>query len=870
MFRCDANGNCLYNACSIALVGTSNMSQILRALASAELYLNASFYKQHPYFTELAKTHKSFAKGHSHLYHSLTKPIGDTLEEDVTKVEECLRLAALQNCVNKEWSPFVFLLALSNVIGIPIYSFYPKGIYKFGSPIVCNAHIFPRDSAPVLTDPIRLLWMTDSCYATSKPLNANHFVPFFYIKSLSQTNDQNQSVGAKGAKGKGLVQSRLVFKLTAGSDKEDDNVTEDNQVRNSGVEIKVASPSTRVMVKQERCDTKIEDELVELDEFEGQRYDIGRYAKSAKIADDVKYDALKNVWMPERNFKFPQRSFYEKNRCFQSAWLQNFQWLAYSAIHDGAFCVPCVLFGRKIGSKIDQLISSPLTDWSSANRRFKAHQMNSGSHKTALVTMQEFTRVMERKIKPINEVQECAYSKKVTKNREKLAPIVKTILLCARQNIPLRGHPDDSNQYETNNCGNFQALLDFRVDSGDKVLQNHFETAPRNATYRPKTIQNELITCAAEVVNNRIIDEIKSSKFYSIMADEVADCSNREQMPLVIRYLDPQNEIQERFVKFISCDKGTSGEALKDKIIECPRMDLQLDLKDCRGQCYDGAGNMAGKYRGVAARILALNDLALYTHCASHKLNLCVAASCKLQNVRNMMDNIQIIAKFFDKSPKRQLLLEKMVQQYLPTYNHNKLIDICRTRWVLRVDGLARFADMYIAIAEALFCIRDNADGEWDNSASDAYGLATVSTNFDFIMSLVIVRMCLGYTRYATVQLQGAHIDILKGLKEVEIMTKSLQTARDSIDIYHSEWYKKACDIANKVDAAVKCPRIGGKQQHRANAPSDNVFNHYKVNVAIPFLDHFLEDIKRSVVFIAVCVMVANRSVFSKWPSSST
>ena len=101
---CDANGNCLYNACSIALVGTSNMNQILRALASAELYLHASFYKEHPYLTELAKTHKSFAKGHSHLYHSLSQTIGDTLALDFTKIEECLRREALQNGVNKKGS----------------------------------------------------------------------------------------------------------------------------------------------------------------------------------------------------------------------------------------------------------------------------------------------------------------------------------------------------------------------------------------------------------------------------------------------------------------------------------------------------------------------------------------------------------------------------------------------------------------------------------------------------------------------------------------------------------------------------------------------------------------------------------------------
>ena len=82
-------------------------------------------------------------------------------------------------------------------------------------------------------------------------------------------------------------------------------------------------------------------------------------------------------------------------------------------------------------------MSSPLTNWSSANRRLKAHKLNSDTHKTALATMQEFTRLMERKIKPINEIQEYAYSKKVAENRAMLAPIVKTILLCARQNIPL-------------------------------------------------------------------------------------------------------------------------------------------------------------------------------------------------------------------------------------------------------------------------------------------------------------------------------------------------------------------------------------------------------------------------------------------------
>ena len=135
MFRRAANGNCLHNACSIALVGTSNMSQILRALASEELYLHASFYKGHPYPTELAETYKSFAKGHSHLHHSLSQTIGDTLAEEVPKVEDYFTLEGLPNCVGKELSPFIFLVALSSTISLPIYSLCPKGLYEFGSAI---------------------------------------------------------------------------------------------------------------------------------------------------------------------------------------------------------------------------------------------------------------------------------------------------------------------------------------------------------------------------------------------------------------------------------------------------------------------------------------------------------------------------------------------------------------------------------------------------------------------------------------------------------------------------------------------------------------------------------------------------------------
>ena len=44
------NGDCLYNAVSLALVGNESYAMLLRLLVALELALNVDFYAQHPKF----------------------------------------------------------------------------------------------------------------------------------------------------------------------------------------------------------------------------------------------------------------------------------------------------------------------------------------------------------------------------------------------------------------------------------------------------------------------------------------------------------------------------------------------------------------------------------------------------------------------------------------------------------------------------------------------------------------------------------------------------------------------------------------------------------------------------------------------------
>ncbi|CAI6370879.1 unnamed protein product [Macrosiphum euphorbiae] len=94
-------------------------------------------------------------------------------------------------------------------------------------------------------------------------------------------------------------------------------------------------------------------------------------------------------------------------------------------------------------------------------------------------------------------------------------------------------------------------------------------------------------------------------------------------MSEIIRYVYIANgkvKIEESFIDFIITDEKT-GEGLASDIMK-KLQDDQLDIQDARGQGYDNGANMAGKYRGVQARIQEKNNLALYIPCANHCLNL--------------------------------------------------------------------------------------------------------------------------------------------------------------------------------------------------------------------------------------------------------
>ena len=80
--------------------------------------------------------------------------------------------------------------------------------------------------------------------------------------------------------------------------------------------------------------------------------------------------------------------------------------------------------------------------------------------------------------------------------------------------------------------------------------------APKNARYTSKTIQNESIAVTGSKVGHDILNEVRSGKFYPIIADEVTDTAYKEELSLVIHYVH-DGEIREVFIDFLEVERIT-------------------------------------------------------------------------------------------------------------------------------------------------------------------------------------------------------------------------------------------------------------------------------------------------------------------------
>ena len=244
---------------------------------------------------------------------------------------------------------------------------------------------------------------------------------------------------------------------------------------------------------------------------------------------------------PDPNPKsYPRTRLYASGafRQFNPSWLNKYPWLHYSREVDGVFCRACAFFapGTAGGQALGQFVTQPFRSWVNKTQKMNGHS-KLDYHLTAKAKMTEFLARHENPSQTISTIFEQDAKRRMAENKKVVESLFKIVLLCGKQGIPFRGHRDDNVNWteteEQGNQGNFIELVRFRAQTDD-ILCRHLQNAQKNAVYTSKTIQNELIEAAGKHIRDKLFMKVKQATFFSIIADEVVDVANKEQLSLCL------------------------------------------------------------------------------------------------------------------------------------------------------------------------------------------------------------------------------------------------------------------------------------------------------------------------------------------------
>ncbi|XP_060211656.1 uncharacterized protein LOC132639203 [Lycium barbarum] len=104
----------------------------------------------------------------------------------------------------------------------------------------------------------------------------------------------------------------------------------------------------------------------------------------------------------------------------------------------------------------------------------------------------------------------------------------------------------------------------------------------------PMIQKDIVIACKIETIK-AIIEELNGD-YFTLLVDESLDVSRKEQMAVVLRYVDRKGFVMERLIDIVQVE-DTSALSLKSAIVNLLSQH-SLSLSYVRGQCYDGARNM--------------------------------------------------------------------------------------------------------------------------------------------------------------------------------------------------------------------------------------------------------------------------------------
>lgn len=425
--------------------------------------------------------------------------------------------------------------------------------------------------------------------------------------------------------------------------------------------------------------------------------------------------------------------------------------------------------------------------------------------------------------------------------RDYLRSLFEVVVMLGKQSIPLATGKASEADHKSNN---FQALLDYRMNAGDEALRKRFQATAVNTEYLSATQQGQLLDVCENTVREEMLLEVRDSRVFSLVTGDLVEFGNETYLPLSLRFVNQQNVLREELLDFMLFDGDEA--ALVERLEAHLTERWGLSMEDCRGQAHKVTGTPSTKMKAVAVLLMEKYPLALHVPCSHMALNIHLANSLPFPNVQIIMDTLRRISAFF-RTPFTQDELEKSISVH---YQKNEekgtaVKQASSSGWTERHNVFDVLLDLLVPLMLCMDSIQDNVDGKFaDAVTADAYSIAETLADFELIVTTVILKSVLTFTRAFGRNLQGETLDVFCAANSLTAVLHSLNEVSDNIEVYHEFWYEEAVNVADVMEVPVSIPRLFLRKQRAADVGEVQAEAYFKEYVTVPVIHGVMQEVE--------------------------
>ncbi|XP_073061710.1 uncharacterized protein [Primulina eburnea] len=446
--------------------------------------------------------------------------------------------------------------------------------------------------------------------------------------------------------------------------------------------------------------------------------------------------------------EYPGTKFGSQNRRFQKKWFQKFYWLEYSPSTNKVYCFYCFLFLNDVNSSnISALVNEGFDNWKRVNQgKTCAFLSHIGSAASSPYTMCE--RRAENLMRPsqhIDKVMHAQSKEEKEKNRLRLSTSIVVVRWLALQGCAFRGN-DES--LSSSNRGNFLELVKAFAKMNIEIDEVVLENAPKNAQYIAPEIQKEILHIMANRVRKMVREEV-GDKYFCILVDEARDISKREQMAIILRFVNNHGILTERFFAIKSVSDTTSMN-LKNEISNI-LVHHDLHVKKIRGQGYDA------------------KDVSVIWEFFSH-----------LDNIVNIVTSSTKRIAELHTTQRNEIEYMLSIGERDSGSGANQIGNLQRagaTRWSSHYDSVKSLIGMYTATCKVFEVLSDHSPN--GRAKAEVRGIYRNMASFEFVFILHLMHKIMRTTDTLCQILQKKSQDILTAITFVTTTKTCLQKFRE-------------------------------------------------------------------------------------------